>query len=147
MKLAMKLADIVDAFEFVNSSAFEENQAYVRPQDGRIIWVSEIVDMEEDEDLPDEPEAAGYLAIPHRRDLDLGAGIALVFTAERLPDSIAEVSEIFRRKGAWRRFKDFLHAKGVLEEWYAFEAKETENALRKWCRDAGVTLTNDSASI
>jgi hypothetical protein len=40
---------------------------------------------------------------------------------------------VFRKRGAYARFKDLLHWKKALERWYDFENKATEAALREWC--------------
>jgi GNAT superfamily N-acetyltransferase len=37
------------------------------------------------------------------------------------------------RRGAFARFKDLLDRRGVLDQWYDFEAKAEERALRMWC--------------
>ena len=55
-------------------------------------------------------------------------------------------SRVFRERGAYARFKDFLAEKGRLEEWYAFEAARTEKALREWCAENDVTLVAESRS-
>jgi hypothetical protein len=43
------------------------------------------------------------------------------------------VRRIFKRKGAYARFKDLLQQKNALDRWYDFETKATEKALREWC--------------
>lgn len=139
----VKLSELVDAFEFVSVSDLDEHQAYICKRTGRIIFVSEGVDLEEDIELPDDPELADYLPVPHRRDLDLGRRLALSFVAEKLPGSFDKASEIFSRKGAYSRFKQLLRATGTLDNWHAFEARATELALEEWCVEVGVTLIDN----
>jgi len=139
----IKLSELVDAFAFVSVSDFDEHQAYICKRTGRIIFVSEGMDLEEDMELPDDPEEADYLPVPHRRDLDLGKRLALSFVAEELPGSWDKVIEIFGRKGAYSRFKHLLRATGALDKWYAFEARATETALRDWCAAVSVPLLDD----
>ncbi len=55
------------------------------------------------------------------------------FVEEALPDEWNRVAEMFRRKGAYGRFKPLLQDRGALERWYAFEAAATERALKDWC--------------
>ncbi|XAH25021.1 hypothetical protein AAFF27_07470 [Xylophilus sp. GW821-FHT01B05] len=57
-----------------------------------------------------------------------------------MPAEYDRVAGYFHKSGAYRRFKDFLHAQGVLEAWYAFEARATEEALRRWCEEQGIQL-------
>ena len=47
---------------------------------------------------------------------------------------------------SYARFKDLLAAEGRLEEWYAFEARCTETALRSWCEENGVEVVDAGSS-
>jgi hypothetical protein len=76
-----------------------------------------------------------YVAIPHKHDLDLGTDLA-----EALPDQFTRIEGFFQRRGAYARFKDLLAAEGRLDDWYAFEAKCTETALRSWCERNNITI-------
>jgi len=137
------LSELVDAFEFVSVSDLGEYQAYICKRTGRIIFVSEGLDLEEDIEFPADPEMADYQAVPHRRDLDLGKRLALSFVAEQLPGSFDKAREIFSRKGAYSRFKQLLQATATLDKWYAFEARATEAALAEWCDEVGVPLIDN----
>jgi hypothetical protein len=64
------------------------------------------------------------------------------FAEQVMPDHYDTVRDIFRRRGAYGRFKDFLDAKRMLERWYDFEAKAAERALRAWCQENGIELTD-----
>jgi hypothetical protein len=50
-----------------------------------------------------------------------------------LPEEWNTVVELFRRPGAYRRFKQMLESCDVLDKWYTFEANAVEKALREWC--------------
>jgi hypothetical protein len=133
----VKLDDLVEAFEFVSTSQLDEHQAYVCKATGRITVVSETADLDEDLVLPENPEEAGYCAVPHRRDLDLGRRVALSFVATELPASFDEVREIFSRKGAYARFKHFLQTERAVERWHVFEECAARDALKEWCDEVG----------
>jgi hypothetical protein len=47
---------------------------------------------------------------------------------------------MFRRRGAYRRFKDFLERKDLLETWYAYGDEQDAKALGKWCEAEGLSL-------
>jgi hypothetical protein len=47
---------------------------------------------------------------------------------------------IFSRRGAYRRYKDLLEQKGLLDEWYDFEQQRTRQALLDWCEENGIEL-------
>lgn len=124
--------EISSAFEFVGSAAPMEHSAYISLDTGKIHWASELASM--DEELPDNLDTSDrYLAVPHKTELDLGKDLAFRFAAEVLPESSERVAGIFRRKGAYGRFKRLLQDHGVLEKWYPFEAEAAEKALRTWC--------------
>ena len=78
------------------------------------------------------------MAIPHKNELNLGNNLAFDFTLEYLPTEYEKVRSIFNRKGAYARFKSLLESAGKIEEWYKFEAKRTEDALREWCSEQGI---------
>jgi hypothetical protein len=137
--------EISSAFEFVGSSAPMEHSAYISLDTGQIYWASELASM--DEELPDDLDTSDrYLVVPHKTELDLGKNLALRFAAQELPDSFEQVASIFRRKGAYGRFKQLLEDNGVLENWYKFEAEATEKALRDWCAANDIQIVETSAS-
>jgi len=140
---AVKLSELVDAFEFVSVSGFEENRAYVCRKTGRVFWVSDVVDMDEEELPEDLDESDQYEAVPHRRELDLGKKLALSFVANELPAELPAARGIFSRKGAYGRFRRLLEVNGHLDKWYAFEERAVEAALKDWCEDVGIMLIGE----
>lgn len=134
--MAVNFSDLQLAFEFVSSGGMGENEAYLDRQSGKIHWHSEFGD--NDDKLPDDIDDEKYIPIPDRKELDLGNALILDFTREFLPDDYDEVRQIFNRRGAYRRFKDFLGRRGALEQWYDFSNKAEEAALREWCAVNGI---------
>src|SRR5215468_5816520 len=82
-----------------------------------------------------------YILIPDKRELDLGKPLVLDFASEFLPDDYDEVRHIFSRRGAYRRYKELLVRRGALERWYDFSNKSEETALREWCAENGIELS------
>jgi hypothetical protein len=124
--------DIELAFSFVNAGAPMEHSAYVSLDTGHIYWVSVFNSI--DEEVPDDLETSDrYLALPHKNELGLGRTLALDFAEGALPDRYQDVEAIFRRKGAYRRFKALLESEGLIEKWYKFEEATMGKALRDWC--------------
>ena len=137
--------EISSAFEFVASGALMEHSAYISLDTGQIYWASELASL--DEELPDDLETSDrYLVVPHKTELDLGKNLALRFAARELPDSYEQVASIFRRKGAYGRFKQLLEDNGVLEKWYKFEEDATDKALREWCAANDIQIVEGGAS-
>jgi hypothetical protein len=128
--------DLLEAFEFVGmSGSLGENLAFLDRRTGKIYWHSEFSDVAElNDELPDDiGDEEKYIAIPDKREFDLGKPLALDFARACLPDDFDEVRHIFSRKGAYRKFKALLVIRNALDRWYEFESKATERALRDWC--------------
>ncbi len=138
----MKYSDIELAFEFVSSHPQYEASAFVSRTTGETYWVSD--DLGDDEELPEDlDENDDYVEIPHKHDLDLGQELVWRFVNREIPGLGSKVREIFGRRGAYRRFKDFLAGLNLLETWYQFENDATERALREWCKDEGLELDDE----
>jgi hypothetical protein len=124
--------ELVNTFEFVSIGHPDEHQAVLSRESGKFLWHSALMDdMDEWPDDADDEEK--YLWIPHRKELDLGNRLVFDFVEAFLPDEFDDVRQIFKRKGAYARFKDLLQRRKALDRWYDFEAKATEKALREWC--------------
>jgi hypothetical protein len=134
--MPVSFQEILAAFEFVGmGSGIGEHQAILCRRTGKIYWRSESADLDEfDDELPDDIEDdAYYLAIPDKRELDLGKPLALDFARAFLSNDFDEVRTIFGTRGAYQKFKALLTRRNALDRWYDFESKATEQALREWC--------------
>ena len=130
--------DIELAFDFVSSQPPCTNSAFISKTTGQIYFVSAFGDSDE---LPEDIEdAAQYIAIPHKNDLDLGIALVRAFVWQRIPEQTQKVEHIFSRKGAYARFKNYLDTLGLLEAWYGFEAAQTESALKRWCEENSIDI-------
>ncbi|CAI8925130.1 UPF0158 family protein [Methylocaldum szegediense] len=144
-KAKLSYSELLDAFEFVSASAPMDNRAFIDRGNGKIHYLASELDFEEK--IPDDLESSNrYVEVPHKYDLDLGRNFILSFIQQELPDEYETVSEFFRRKGAYRRFKDFLDSRNQLERWYEYQSRETEKALRLWCDENGLELIDDSST-
>ena len=123
-----------------------EHSAYISIDTGEIHWTSDSNPMEEE--IPDDLETSDrYIAVPHKNELDLGRVLALRFVEQDLPERYEQAHAVFRKKGAYARFKRLLESEGVLEKWYRFEAESVEKALREWCAENDIQLiANDDKS-
>ncbi len=137
--LSVDLNELEMAFEFVSSDVLFTHSAYISRKTGKIFWESDFIGEEEElpEDLGD-PEH--YITIPHRNELDLGKRLVKRFVAQRLPEEYEEVEGIFRRRGAYSRYKALLESKGQLEAWYRYEEEQARVALMQWSASEGIEL-------
>ena len=134
----MKFQDIENVFMFVSMAPQFENSAILSRETGELYYVSEIGDSDE---LPDDVDDADkYIEIPHKNELDLGKALVLEFVSEHLPDDLQEVIRIFNRKGAYAGFKQLLEGKDMLDQWYEYESRRQETALREWCTENGIEV-------
>jgi len=132
------LDEIQDAFSFVSSDAYGMNRAVLCLDNGEIYFHSEMGTFDElDEDKLD---CDNFVVIPHKNDLDLGQRLVFDFAEQHLADDLDRVQQIFSRRGAYRRFKDFLEQKNLLQDWYDFESQREEEALREWAQDNKIEL-------
>jgi hypothetical protein len=133
--------ELMDAFEFVNSNPDYMNQAFLDLETGKIHWHSDLHEI--DGDLPEDLDDDRYIEIPDKRDLGLGRDLVLDFADRYLPDEAEQVETIFRRRGAYGRFKALLEKKGALQKWYDFESRAEEMALRLWCQENGIEIREE----
>ena len=121
--MPVNLNDLREAFEFVSAGSGGEHQAFLCKQSGTLYCHSELCD--DFDILPDDiDDIEKFLPVPDKRELDLGKPLALAFTRQFLPGDFDDVRQFFSRKGAYhQQFKDLLDRRGMLDQWYAFEAK------------------------
>jgi hypothetical protein len=136
--MVVKFEDIKYAFMFVSSGQMYMHSAYLDRETGETFYVSEMGDSDE---LPEDIyENDRYVEIPHKNELDLGKALVFDFSSTHMPDYIEKVYSIFRKKGAYSRFKSLLESQGLLDEWYSFEEKRQGEALREWCRENKIEI-------
>jgi hypothetical protein len=130
---------LLEAFEFASFGQPGEHEAYLCKETGTIHCHSEYGDNEES--LPDDVDDSDkYIALPHKNELDLGKRLALKFAGEAMSDDQGQIHEIFSRPGAYARFKDLLEHRGLIQQWYEYEARAQKEALRAWCKENDVEV-------
>jgi len=136
--MAISYSDIENAFFFVSSDQRFMHNAFLCKETGELFYTSEMGDSDE---LPEDIDNLDkYISIPHKNDLDLGKSLVIEFTSKYLPEELDGVYSIFRRKGAYSRYKDFLLRKGFLDEWYKYENERQDMVLKEWCRSNNIEI-------
>lgn len=133
----VKLTGLEDALLFLDAGG--DAQAWLCRDTGEVLWHSD--EFDEFGPLPDDiDDAARYVALPNKRDLDLGKPLALAFARTQLPACYEQVCAMFSHRGAYARFKDLLDRHDSLDTWHQWEAEHTRQALRGWCADNNIAL-------
>jgi len=136
----VSLDQLQNAMEWA-SSDFLDNEAYICLQTGKIYWIAGDPGMIDEEEVPEDVHNSDrYVCVPDKRDLYLGNQLAYDFASQHLPQQCDNVRDMFRRQGAYRRFKDFLERKDMLKKWYAYSDEQEAKALGEWCEVEGLSL-------
>ena len=136
--MGIKFSDIEDGYLFVTMAPEFSNQAILCKETGEIFYASEYDDENEiPEDVYENDEC---IEIPGKNELNLGKNLVFEFVEENLPEMYEQVRRIFRKRGAYARYKDLLDEKGLLQRWYDFENDRQTQALKQWCADNEIEL-------
>ena len=136
--MPVKFEDVSLAFDYVSSDDIGMNHAWLNRETGETWFRSEMYGS--DEELPDDIDDGKYIAIPHKKDLDLGQPLVFRFVREYLPDDLDEVYDIFSRKGAYAKFRRLLARRSAVDRWRDFSTKAEEAALREWCAENAIDV-------
>lgn len=137
----VKLDALEDALLFLGGGDMYGNAAWVCRETGEVLCHS--YDTDDFDPLPENiDDEDRYVPVPGQRDLELGKPLALEFARTHLPACYEQVRDIFSHRGAYARFKDLLERHQSLDAWHQWETEQTRQALRTWCADNGITLTD-----
>ncbi len=135
----VKWDDLEAAYLFANGTPIGVASAYVSRSTGKTFWGSD--EMDNLEELPPDVDTnPDYVAVPNKRDLDLGNQLVMDFARAEMPEHFEDIRDIFSRRGAYRRFKNFLLDNERLDDWYAYEARRTREALLEWCAENDIEV-------
>jgi hypothetical protein len=132
----VKCDDLEMAYLFVSDTCDIDSAAYVCRKTGKIFWESS--ELDEEFEVPDDiGDSRLYAIVPDKHELVLGTRLVFQFVERQIPAHFDRVSNLFRGRGAYGRYKDFLYDHGKLEAWYTFENVATERVLREWAEYEG----------
>jgi len=99
-------SDIELSFEFVSSEGGSTHEAFLCRRTGKIYWRSDSSDDLNEEEMPDDVEdEEKHIAIPGKRELDLGKPLVMDFAREFPPNDFDEVLYMFSNRGAYKKFR------------------------------------------
>ncbi len=132
-------SDIEMAFLYVSADRYGMNSVVICKDTGEILHRSDMADVDEINEAED-LDWDHCVEVPHKNDFGLGNELVFEFVEEHLPNDYEKVCQMFRRSGAYSRYKALLEERGLLQEWYDVENSREERALRNWCRENGIEL-------
>ena len=146
-KFQIKWDDLDTAFKSDGESVGMESPVFCK-ESNSVLWPTEdswdIEDFESEIEIKtpgNHEDDESKITFPSQRQLDLGHRLVFRFAEEIIPNFEDEVSQIFNRKGAYRRFRSFLERNDFLEAWYKFENYHTALALVEWANEEGLEVT------
>jgi hypothetical protein len=140
--VSIKYDDLLSAVEWVSTDIALDNGAMVSRLTGKIHWTGADLDDMEEETPEDIDDGTIYVPVPEKKELDLGQQLALDFAHAKRPRDFETVAGFFRKRGAYRNFKDWLDRQDLLDDWYAYEAEATKSALKAWCEENDLKLAD-----
>ncbi len=128
--------DIYNGFMFANIGGCGENSAILNKQTGKIYYCSDLSGIDEFDEISEEDYDPNiHIEIPHKNELDLGRNLVFEFVEQFMPEEADKVGQIFRKRGAYSRYKDLLDSKEMLPKWYDFENRREQLELIEWCKE------------
>lgn len=133
---SVDLTELQGAVEWVSDNV-ADSEAFVCRQTGRIYWISDDGSLGPAERPVDVDDLEKYAPVPDKYELDIGVRLVFDFTKTHLPGQYDKIRSVFRRKGAYGRFKALLAEHNLLERWYDFSEEQSLAVLEEWCASEG----------
>lgn len=136
------IGTLLDALDSISGDPTLDAHAWLSRSSATVVYHSAYSDDSIDPLPQDIDDTDEWLELPSPKDLDLGRPLAFAFVAEYAPEDEVRVHDFFRRRGAYRHYKDWLAQRELLDAWHSFQRAATERALREWCTTHGVVLSD-----
>ncbi len=153
MTVQVKLQDILEGMDFQS----DEQSSFLNLTTGEVVSVTneELRAAEHDAPLEDFPEwqhdairsardiveTDHYLPLPDRFEIheySIMERFCLSVDDEDIRDDLCNA---IRGRGAFRYFKDRIHAYGIAEDWYRYRDEALREIAMAWCEAHGITYT------
>lgn len=137
----LTFAELEDARRWADGGL--DYAAWICRTTGKVYLSDESGETDLDAPLPENiDDEALYIHVPDARELDLGIALVFDFTAQCMPGAYDEVRQMFRKRGAYGRFRSLVERNGSLQELYEFQEQATTRALRDWATENGFEVTD-----
>lgn len=154
----VKLSDVVDAMDMQSNSL----RTYLHRQTGELVTISD----EECDAVEDEHDLDNY---PEWRQKAIQEAKQVLTSDDflRLPDQVkiheysimekfcytldaglnADMLELIRGSGAFRRFKNAIHRYDIADDWYRFKQTALEEIAAEWLEENGIAYEGKASSV
>lgn len=145
----LKFDDIEIAFEYVSSGGYGEHEAWLSQAESRVALIFDPMETGEEPEVSEEELMNGdWIAVPHKKDLDLGNKLVFRFAEEHLAEyDWPAVDRMFSKRGAYANWKDLLIERGLLQKWYDYSHQAEHQALKEWLNQEEITYEDRDGSI
>lgn len=138
--MKFKFMDVEAALEYASMGGGYGTAVLLDKASGEIYYQSDFAGIDE---IPEEAwDSDDVVQMPPKKELDLGSRLVFRFMSDACPEGYDEVRGIFSRRGAYARYKDWLISHNLLEKWYDYSNAAEAEALREWCADEGIELSD-----
>ena len=153
MAVTVKLTDIIEGLEFQS----DEGSSHLNTTTGEVVYVTdeELRAAEEKEPLDDFPawqheairiandilETNYYLPLPTKFDIHEYRIMERFCYSVDDDDMRDALCNAIRGRGAFRYFKDKIHAYGIADDWYQYRDESLREIAIAWCEENGVRYT------
>ena len=153
MTIQVKLQDVLEGIDFQS----DEQSSFLNLTTGEVVSITdeELRAAENDEPLEDFPEwqhdairiardivaTEHYLPLADRFEINeyrIMERFCLSVDDEDIRDDLCNA---IRGRGAFRYFKDRIHAYGIAEEWYRYRDAALREIAVAWCEEHGIPYT------
>ncbi len=131
--MKVKLTDVIDALEFINSEM--DFSVYYNDKTSEFIYINDYSDMtnEEKEDIYD-----NCISLPTKYSIDeykmMEDFIDTIIDAQIYNQLLISING----KGAFRRFKDTCINYGIIDNWYKFRDSKYKDIAIEWCNENNI---------
>jgi hypothetical protein len=151
----VSLTKVADELEMMSNDI----EVYISTQTGHMVAVTEDLESMLDDDDPPEwaldviPEVREalnsdeFIQLPDAweiNDYDIMKDFCYAVQDEALRN---DVLDLIRGGGAFRRFKGFVHRKGIEKDWYAYRERAIRQIAREFLEARNIPFIDDSAGI
>jgi hypothetical protein len=149
----VKLSDIIEGMDFQS----DERSSYLNLTTGEVVSITdeELRAAENDAPLEDFPEwqhdairIAGeivetdhYLPLPDKFEMNEYRIMERFCLSIEDDDMRDDLCNAIRGRGAFRYFKDRIHAYGIVEAWYRYRDDALRDIAVAWCEAHGIAYT------